>query len=217
MSSFEISTVQTPGHKRLLLLISALFGVLLITFLIFYVVPGDAAQLIAGPRATPEIIQRIREEYGMDKTPAHPVLHVHLPSSPGGFTRRPVGADIRAFFPTTFGLTTTAMLLAVLFGIPLGVISAVYRDRWPDHLSRVFSVIGVSMPHRRLAGPGGMPRCIWFSPRSPWPSRCWPVSSAWATPTGWGYWGRAAGGAWNTGAWRGERRFLAGTLSKALS
>ena len=61
MSSFEISTVQTSGHKRLLLLIPALFGVLLITFLIFYVVPGDAAQLIAGPRATPEIIQRIRE------------------------------------------------------------------------------------------------------------------------------------------------------------
>ena len=45
----------------MLLLIPTFFGVLLITFLIFYVVPGDAAQLIAGPRATPEIIQRIRE------------------------------------------------------------------------------------------------------------------------------------------------------------
>jgi peptide/nickel transport system permease protein len=137
--------------RRLILLVPTLLGVLLITFLISHIIPGDAAQMIAGPRATPEIIQRIRQEYGLDR-PLYvqfgiyiaQVLHGDLGKSIR--TRRPVGADIKAFFPATFELTTTAMLLAVLFGIPLGVISAVYRDRFPDHLSRVFSVIGVSMP-----------------------------------------------------------------------
>lgn len=137
--------------RRLLLLVPTLFGVLLITFLISHIVPGDAAQLIAGPRATPEIIQRIRLEYGLDK-PLHIQFFMYIAQILRGDlgksirTRRPVGADIRAFFPATFELTTTAMLLAVLFGIPLGIISAVYRDRAPDRASRVFSVIGVSMP-----------------------------------------------------------------------
>jgi peptide/nickel transport system permease protein len=137
--------------RRVLLLVPTLLGVTLITFFISHIVPGDAAQLIAGPRATPEIIQRIRQEHSLDK-PLHIQFAIYLGQLLRGDlgksirTRRPVGADIRDFFPATFELTTIAMALAVLLGIPLGIVSAVYRDRLPDHLSRTFSVIGVSMP-----------------------------------------------------------------------
>ena len=132
-------------------MVPTLLGVLAITFLISHIVPGDAAQLIAGPRATAEIIQRIRQEYGLDK-PVHVQFAVYIRQILcGDFgqsirTRRPVAADIRGFFPATFELTTSAMLLAVVLGIPLGIISAVYRNRMWDHISRVFSVTGVSMP-----------------------------------------------------------------------
>jgi peptide/nickel transport system permease protein len=137
--------------RRFLFLIPTLLGVLAITFLISHIVPGDAAQLIAGPRATQEIIQRIRHEHGLDQ-PLHiqfvryvgDILHGDFGQSIR--TRRPVAADIRDFFPATFELTSSAMVLAVVIGLPLGIISAVFRDRIWDHMSRVFSVIGVSMP-----------------------------------------------------------------------
>ena len=137
--------------RRLLFLLPTLLGVLVITFLISHLIPGDAAQLIAGPRATPEIIQRIREEYGLDK-PLHVQFWVYLRQLARGdlgqsiLTRRPVSSDIRSFLPATFELTTTAMLLSILFGVPLGIVSALKRNRIWDHLSRVFSVTGVSMP-----------------------------------------------------------------------
>lgn len=137
--------------RRLLFLVPTLLGVVAITFLISHIVPGDAAQLIAGPRATAQVIQRIRQEYGLDE-PLHVQFAVYVSQvARGDFgqsirTRRPVSADIRDFFPATFELTTTAMFLAVVLGIPLGIISAVWRDRFLDHASRVFSVTGVSMP-----------------------------------------------------------------------
>ena len=137
--------------RRVLFLVPTLLGVLAITFMVSYIIPGDAAQLLAGPRATEEVIQRIRHEYGLDQ-PLYVQFAVYIGQIvQGDFgqsirTRRPVAADIRDFFPATFELTTTAMFLAVLFGIPLGIISAMYRGRLIDSASRIFSVIGVSMP-----------------------------------------------------------------------
>ena len=137
--------------RRSLLLVPTILGVLAITFLISHIVPGDAAQLIAGPRATAEIIQRIRQEYGLDK-PLHVQFGMYVSAVVRGdlgksiLTRRPVSSDIRDFFPATFELTTTAMIISILLGVPLGIISAIYRNRVWDHLSRIFSVTGVSMP-----------------------------------------------------------------------
>ena len=137
--------------RRFVFLVPTLLGVLAITFLISHIVPGDAAQLIAGPRATAEIIQRIRQEYGLDK-PVHIQFGMYVAQIFRGdfgksiLTRRPVIMDIRDFFPATFELTTMALFIAVLLGIPLGIISAVHRNKAVDHLSRVFSVTGVSMP-----------------------------------------------------------------------
>lgn len=132
-------------------MLPTLFGVLVLTFLISHLVPGNAALLLAGPRATPEILQRIRHEYDLDK-PLSVQFILYVGQLVRGNlgqsirTRRPVAADIRQFFPATFELTTTALILAVILGIPLGIISAAYRDRTWDQASRVFSVIGVSMP-----------------------------------------------------------------------
>jgi len=137
--------------RRLVFLVPTLLGVLAITFLISHIVPGDAAQLIAGPRATAEIIQRIRQDYGLDK-PVYVQFGMYVVQVFRGdfgksiLTRRPVIADIRDFFPATFELTTMALFIAVLLGIPLGIISAVHRNKAVDQLSRVFSVTGVSMP-----------------------------------------------------------------------
>ena len=132
-------------------MLPTLFGILVLTFLVSHLVPGNAAQLLAGPRATPEIIQRIRHEYDLDKPLSvqfilyiSHVIHGNLGQSIR--TRRPVAADIRQFFPATFELTTSALILAVILGVPLGIISAVYRDQIWDHAARVFSVIGVSIP-----------------------------------------------------------------------
>ena len=114
--------------RRLVFLVPTLLGVLAITFLISHIVPGDAAQLIAGPRATAEIIQRIRQDYGLDK-PMHIQFGMYVAQIFRGdfgksiLTRRPVIADIRDFFPATFELTTMALFIAVLLGIPLGIIS----------------------------------------------------------------------------------------------
>jgi len=137
--------------RRVLFLIPTLLGVLAITFIVSHIIPGDAAQLLAGPRATEDIIQKIRHEYGLDR-PLYVQFAVYLGQiAQGDFgqsirTRRPVMADIGDFFPATFELTTTAMLLAVIFGIPLGILSAMYRGKWLDNASRIFSVTGVSMP-----------------------------------------------------------------------
>jgi len=137
--------------RRIFLVIPIILGVLSITFLISHIVPGDAAQLMAGPRATPEIIERIRHENGLDR-PLYVQFGMYVSGLFKGnlgksiLTRRPVLADIVDYFPATFELTTVAMLLTVIAGIPLGIISAVHKDGILDQLSRLSSVIGVSMP-----------------------------------------------------------------------
>src|SRR5690606_6587124 len=62
------------------------------------------------------------------------------------YTRRPVWEDLAAYLPATLELVLAAMLLAVVIGIPAGLMAAVYRDRWPDYLSRTISLGAISMP-----------------------------------------------------------------------
>ncbi len=137
--------------RRILALIPVLFGVILVIFLISHIIPGDPARLLAGPRATEEIVQNIREDYGLDK-PIYVQFYVYLRDLTRGdlgqsiLTRRPVARDLLRYFPATFELTTVSVVLASVLGIPLGVLSAVYKDRTADHLIRIFSITGISMP-----------------------------------------------------------------------
>ncbi len=137
--------------RRLLFQVFVLFGVLVITFFISHVVPGDPALLLAGPRASPEIVAKIRKDLGLDQ-PLYKQFFLYLSGLAKGdlgtsvLTRRPVARDIAERFPATFELVTFAMLIVALVGIPLGVASAVYKERWVDHFCRVVGIAGASMP-----------------------------------------------------------------------
>jgi peptide/nickel transport system permease protein len=137
--------------RRLLLLIPTLFGLSLLTFAISHIVPADPAKLAAGPRASHEMVETIRREFGLDRPLPEQYLTYLGDLREGNLgtsilTRRSVGEDLRDRFPATFELVLYAMLLAVAAGIPLGIMAAVHQNRWPDQLSRVFAVSSVSIP-----------------------------------------------------------------------
>lgn len=137
--------------RRLVLLLPVLIGVSLFTFTLSHVVPSDPARLIAGPHASPSEVASVRHAFGLDRplwrqyfTYMGNLLHGDLGESL--HTQRPVRDDLGDFLPATVELTSTAMLLTLAIGIPLGVLSAVFRGRWLDNLTRLFSVSGVSIP-----------------------------------------------------------------------
>ena len=137
--------------KRLALLGLMLFGLLCVTFAISHVVPGDPARLAAGPDATASMVETLRVAYGLDRPlPVQFARYVRglLTGDLGRSlrTRETVGSDLVRYFPNTFELVTGAMLLAVGLGVLLGILSAVYRDTWVDHVTRVVSVSGVAIP-----------------------------------------------------------------------
>lgn len=138
--------------KRLLLLIPLLIGVTFVVFVLTRVViAGNPIDQIVPPMASAEQRAELAERYGLTDPIAVQYLKYmrNLLRGDMGVSFRsglPVTQEIVRFFPATFELTTYAMLLALLVGVPLGVISAVWRDTWVDHLSRFLSVSGVSMP-----------------------------------------------------------------------
>jgi peptide/nickel transport system permease protein len=137
--------------RRLALIPLTLLGVSAIVFLLARIVPGDPAQLAAGDQATPEMVEIFRQEYRLDR----PIWEQYL-AYLGGllrgdlgrsmFTGRPVRDDLRAFLPATLELTGVGITLALLIGVPAGVFSALYRNRWPDQLARGLALTGVSFP-----------------------------------------------------------------------
>jgi peptide/nickel transport system permease protein len=115
------------------------------------IIPLDPLAAIAGPNAPEEMVERLRETYGFDK-PAYiqfgryvnRLFHGDLGIS--FLTGQPVSKEIFRYFPASLELATIALVFAVVIGIPLGVLSAVYKNSIIDHFSRIFSLIGVSMP-----------------------------------------------------------------------
>ena len=137
--------------RRLLFLVVVLFGLSLVTFTLSHIVPGDPARLMAGPRASPAAVDKIRERYGLnDPLPRQYVDYVvgvfRLDFGESFTSRRPVRDDLKRFLPATLELSLYAMLLATTIGIPLGVLSAVRRDQWPDHIARFVSISGLALP-----------------------------------------------------------------------
>lgn len=138
-------------RKRLLFLVLVVLGVSLITFTISHLIPGDPARLIAGDRATAEIVEKMREEMGLNK-PLPEQYWIYLKGVMSGDlgtslrTQRPVLADLKLFFPATLELACVALLLATMVGVPLGVASAIWRDKPIDHIVRALAVTGISTP-----------------------------------------------------------------------
>ncbi|MBD1587149.1 ABC transporter permease [Pseudomonas typographi] len=138
-------------RKQLLDILIVVVGVSLITFVISHLIPGDPARLIAGDRASDDIVASIRHQLGLDLPLYQQYLHymgdlLHGDLGTSIRTHRPVLDDLRRFFPATVELALAALLLSVLVGVPLGVLSAVYPNRLVDQVARTVAVAGISTP-----------------------------------------------------------------------
>ncbi len=139
--------------KRFLMMIPVLVGVMFITFTINYFTPGDPAQAILGAEATPEAVEALREELGLNDSFIEQfgrymwgvVTRGDLGTSYQTF--QPVLKEITDRYPTTFLLALGSILLATAIGIPLGVVSATRQYSFLDNATMVGTLIGVSMPH----------------------------------------------------------------------
>ena len=137
--------------RRLVMALLVLISVSIVTFLIARVVPADPAAAWVGPRPTQEQIARATERLGLDK-PLHVQYLVYVRGLLRGDlgnsikTHQPITTDLRTFLPATLELVLAGMAMAVLVGIPLGVLSGAFKGSLLDHTTRFFSIAGVSMP-----------------------------------------------------------------------
>lgn len=139
--------------KRFLMMIPVLIGVMFITFTINYFTPGDPAQAILGAEATPEAVEALRDELGLNDPYFVQFGHYMW----GVVTRGDLGTSYQTFqpvlteildrYPTTFLLALGSIILATAIGIPLGVLSATKQYSILDNTTMVGTLIGVSMPH----------------------------------------------------------------------
>ncbi|MGI5287674.1 ABC transporter permease [Nonomuraea polychroma] len=126
-------------------------GVVMLTFAVMRLVPGDPAVAFAGPKATPEQLAAARERFGLDDPiPLQFVNYVRdLFTGDWGTslrTRQPVRDDLYLAFPASLELVGAALVVAVVVGIPIGVLAARYKMRFPDFGVRFTSMLAVSVP-----------------------------------------------------------------------
>ncbi|MCA1899230.1 MAG: ABC transporter permease [Chloroflexi bacterium] len=137
--------------RRFFAAIPVLFGILLVTFALARLIPGDPCRAILGEKATEEICARFIQEKGLDK----PIL-IQFGIYIGEMARGDFGSSFRLGMPvtrllverlpTTVELSISALLVSMIIGIPLGIISAVKHNSWLDVGTMVWANIGVSMP-----------------------------------------------------------------------
>ena len=137
--------------RRVLLAIPVLFGILLVTFVLARAIPGDPCKAILGEKATVEVCERFTREHGLDKPVPVQFLIYMGEIARGDFGEsirfsRPVTTILIERLPTTIELSISALTLAVMFGIPLGMLSAVKRNSIVDVITMIWANIGVSMP-----------------------------------------------------------------------
>ena len=127
------------------------FGLLLVTFIIGRVVPIDPVLAIVGDRAQEHVVERVREELGLN-LPLYQQFAIYVWKVLQGdlgvsvLTANPVIEDIKRVFPATLELATVATFFGVALGVPMGVLAGVYRGRWPDQVIRVVGLLGYSVP-----------------------------------------------------------------------
>jgi peptide/nickel transport system permease protein len=139
--------------RRLALAIVALFGVVLVAFLVAHMVPADPLAVVLSDQATkdPSIRAAYVKRWGLDRSLPEQ-LWAYLTNVLRGdlgesfTTRRPVLRDLAQFMPATVELSLAALAVSLVFGIPLGVWAAVRRNRAPDHATRVVALVGAAAP-----------------------------------------------------------------------
>ncbi|ADO41935.1 ABC transporter permease [Ketogulonicigenium vulgare] len=142
--------------RRLLWSLLVLFGLSVIIFTIARVVPGDPARMALGPTASADQVLALQERLGLNL----PLYEQYVRFISGLFqgdlglsllTQRAVSLDIAAAFPATLELVLVTILLAFAFGVPLGVVAAHWKDRWPDNLVRAIAIVSAVMPSFLIA------------------------------------------------------------------
>lgn len=139
--------------RRLVLLIPVIIGVTLITFTMLYFTEGDPARMVLGEQASAEDLELFREEQGLNDSFftqfGRYVYNAFIKQDLGMSYRyrQPVFEEILGRFPTTLKLAGLAVLLAVVIGIPLGIISATKQYSFFDTVSMIIALVGVSMPN----------------------------------------------------------------------
>ncbi|MCR4397685.1 MAG: ABC transporter permease, partial [Firmicutes bacterium] len=146
-----VRIVRQFAARKALLLVPELIGVTLAVFLLIHVAPGDPVSLIVGEHAPPEVYEKIRAEYGLDK----PLIvqywvflkHVcRLDLGRSILMNRPVAAVIAGALPVTLQLTFAGLIISYLIGIPVGILSAVKRGSVADQVSMAGAVAFACMP-----------------------------------------------------------------------
>ena len=137
--------------KRLVTVIPTLIGVVIVTFLLTRVLPGDPAVYFAGPAATPQSIAEIRKSLGLDRPLPDQFARYVNDLAHGNFgnslsTGRPVATEISSRLPASAELTLTGLFLAIVIAVPLGIFAAVKQGSLIDHLCRIVATAGVSLP-----------------------------------------------------------------------
>ncbi|MDM9622107.1 ABC transporter permease [Rhizobium sp. S96] len=142
--------------RRLVALIPVMCIVLVIVFSLVRLIPGDPAVTLLGPGATQAQIDALRVQLDLDQSVLLQFIHYVGGLLQGDFgislkTGQPVAQEILLRLPATIELSVLAVIVAVIFGIPIGVLSAIRPNSFFDHVTRVMSLVGVSMPAFLLA------------------------------------------------------------------
>jgi len=142
--------------KRLAWFVPTAAGLIAVVFFISRIIPSDPVALIAGETATREQVEALRAKLGFDRPLVVQLADYYVQLLKGDlgmslYTTRPVAEDLFARLPATIELTVASMLIAVLIGIPLGVISALGRNSLLDHGLRILTVAGLAMASFWLA------------------------------------------------------------------
>ncbi len=138
--------------RRVLLLLPVMLGVSFVVFTIMFFTPGDPAKIMLGERAPAEEVALLRTEMGLDDPFIVQFANFVKNALRGDLgrslvTKQPVSAEIWARFPATLQLSASAVLIAILMGIPIGIISATKQYSAFDMIAMVIALLGVSMPN----------------------------------------------------------------------
>jgi len=137
--------------RRLLFVVTVLLAALFLTFALTRIVPGNPIDRVAGPYISNAQRAALKHQAYLDR-PFYTQFALYVRDLVHGklgvsyTTAQDVTKDLRQRFPASFELVTYAMLFAILLAVPLGIVAAIKKDSWIDHIARVISVSGVSMP-----------------------------------------------------------------------
>ncbi len=148
--------ILTYVSHRLLILFLAVFGVSIITFVVTRVLPGNPAYLIVGVQADQSTVDAVIDKLGLDK-PIIEQYHLYMKQLfLGDFgtswrTGNPVSFDLSSRWPATIELSSIAMIIAIIWAIPLGLISSIRKNSISDYIAKFLSGLGVAIPEFWLA------------------------------------------------------------------